>query len=148
MKKATKYAVLSAAISLALAAFAWPVVSALDAKAIQPIASGVATIAGILLGCVIAAMTILVSSSHSSLIRNMKLTGGLSDLISNLNHTMLALVITCVIFLAVLFVPDQVTVCEVEVNSIVVAIGVVSMGMSFMLFLFSWGKFKQVASLM
>lgn len=148
MIKARHYTAISFVVSATGAFLVWPVVSELDTKAIQPIASGVATIAGILLGCVIAAISILVSSSHNSLIRNISLTGGLSQLIGNLNHSMLALVATCVIFLAVLFIPDSACFGGHQVNSVVVLVGVFALIMSFMLFLFSWKRFKDVASRM
>lgn len=146
MIKSKPYFIFSLVFSGLICWFAWDPISALKPTAVQPISSVVATVSGILLGCVIGAVTLLISSDTNRLIRNMRLTGGLQKLIFNLNQTMLFLIATCAIFLAVLFIPKELTMFCVKAYSAVMVLGVYTTAMSFLLFLYSWNKFKQVAT--
>lgn len=146
MIKSKPYFIFSLLFSVLICWLVWSPISDLKPTAVQPISSVVATVSGILLGCVIGAVTLLISSDNNKLIRNMKLTGGLQRLILNLNHTMLFLIATCAIFLALLFIPKGLTIFCVKAYSLVMTIGIYTTTMSFLLFLYSWNKFKQVAT--
>lgn len=129
----------------------WPLFESFDAKNIQPIASAVSTISGILFGFVMATITLLASAKENTLVRNTTLTGYLPRLIDKLHMTMGALLFVCVIFLVILFIPENSTFktsangADHKYASVVLSVGVFLLIVAFSLFIQSWLKFREFA---
>ena len=140
------HVVLMACVSFIVCIFIWPVVSQFNAKQIQPIASAVSTIAGILFGFVMASITLFASAKDNTLIKNTTLTGYLPKLINKLHFTMGLLLAVCFILLVVLFIPDTADITinsrDIKLSAVVMIVGVFVMLNAFANFFVSWGKFK------
>ncbi|TNC80689.1 MAG: hypothetical protein C9356_12375 [Oleiphilus sp.] len=138
-------------VSAMICWFIWPTVSEFESKSIQPIASAVSTITGILLGFIMASMSIIGAAPSNTLIRNTSLTGYLPQLVERLHYTMGALLVVCLIFLAVLFVPESKTLrlseagAEYRLGSVFVLVGMFVLIIAVYLFLWTWTKFKDFA---
>lgn len=134
----------------------WPIISILKVSQIQPIASTVATFAGILFGFVMASMTLLASAKDNTLVRNTQRTGYLPKLVDRLHRTMGWLLSTCIIFIMTMFLPDTLsfTVGEGDTSetflysSALVQIGVFVLILAFKEFYHTWQQFKKFTSLM
>ena len=128
--------------------FAWPTISNFTSKEIQPIASAVSTISGILFGFVMASISLFASAKENKLVRNTTLTGHLPKLVERLHTTMGWLLVVCLIFLVVLFLPDTFVLDmgtpkqSYKYSSILVLIGIFFLINSFSLFRLSWYGFE------
>lgn len=129
----------------------WPYIVVMTSKEIQPIASAISTITGVLFGFVMASITLFASAKDNTLVKNTSLTGYLPKLVNKLHLTMGALLVVCLVFLVVLFIPDSL---EFEVGNppqkirysvVVVVIGIFFLINSFFLFFQSWLGFKKFA---
>lgn len=136
-------------ISLTVCYGVWPAIASLSAKEIQPIASAVSTISGVLFGFVMASITLFASAKDNTLVKNTTLTGHLPKLVNKLHLTMGALLLVCLIFLIVLFLPDSL-IFEIgesdssyRYSSAVSLIGIFFLINSFFLFFSSWFSFKE-----
>ena len=129
----------------------WPIVASLSAKEIQPIASAVSTISGVLFGFVMESITLFASAKDNTLIKNATLTQYLPKLVNKLHWTMGALLLVCLIFLIVLFLPDSLTFQfsesenQYRYSSAVSLVGIFFLINSFFLFFSSWLSFKNFA---
>lgn len=149
IKEYSKYLV--PLISLIVCYSVWPTVAALSAKEIQPIASAVSTISGVLFGFVMASITLFASAKDNTLVKNTTLTGHLPKLVNKLHLTMGSLLLVCLIFLIVLFLPDSLTFeigqsnSKYRYSSAVSLVGIFFLINSFFLFFSSWFSFKEFA---
>jgi len=151
MKMLKKYYLLIVVgVSLLICYCIWPTISGLSAKEIQPIASAVSTISGVLFGFVMASITLFASAKDNTLVKNTTLTGHLPKLIDRLHLTMGALLLVCLIFLIVLFIPEKLEFAvrgyAVKYVSATLIIGLFFLINSFFLFFQSWFDFKSFAS--
>ena len=106
------------------------------------------TVSGILFGFIMASISLFASAKDNKLVRNTTLTGHLPKLVDRLHLTMGLLLVVCVIFLAVLFLPDT-FVFEMgdpkqsyKYSSALVVVGMCFLINSFSLFGLSWYGFK------
>lgn len=144
------------AASIALCLACWCAVSELKAAQLQPIASAISTFAGILFGFVMASITLLASAKDNTLIKNTQKTGYLKKLVDRLHKTMGWLLFVCVIFLVVMFLPDNLLFkhpsffgkTETLYSSIVMQLGVFILLISFKNFYLTWRQFKAFTNLM
>lgn len=153
MKKIKDYLIILVPLSALIICYGvWPIVASLSAKEIQPIASAVSTISGVLFGFVMASITLFASAKDNTLVRNTMLTQHLPKLVNKLHWTMGALLLVCLIFLVVLFLPDSLTfqISESEnryrYSSAVSLVGIFFLINSFFLFFSSWISFKNFAA--
>lgn len=127
----------------------WPTVADYTSKEIQPIASAVATVAGILFGFIMGTITMFASAKDNTLVRNSTLIGYLPKLVALLHTTMGFLLLVCLIFLAVLFIPDTSQFAwgdkgvTYRCASAITLVGVFFLLSSFCLFGVSWYKFHE-----
>lgn len=131
---------------------AWPVVSNFTTKEIQPIASAVSTLSGMLFGFVMASISLLASAKENKLVKNTTLTGYLPKLVNRLHVTMGLLLLVCFTFLLVLFIPDSLT-FSIENTSYKYSVAIVMFGIflvlnSFVQFYLSWKGFKNFSKYM
>lgn len=141
-------------IAVGICIFVWPVISVLKAEQIQPIASAVSTLSGILFGFVMASISLIASAKDNTLIRNTTLTGYLPILVGELHSTMGWLLGVCLIFLVVLFLPDNLTysfggsedIKVVRYSVALVELGVGLLVISFIKFFFSWRHFSKFSA--
>jgi hypothetical protein len=140
------YYIIVILITLVICWGAWPVVSKFTAKEMQPIASAVSTLSGILFGFVMASITLFASAKDNKLIRNTTLTGYLPKLVNRLHVTMGLLLFVCFTFLLVLFLPDSLTFTVANISykySVVMVMFGMFLGLnSFVQFYISWRGFK------
>ncbi|MCP4989577.1 MAG: hypothetical protein GY928_27040 [Colwellia sp.] len=140
------YYIIVILITLVICWGAWPVVSKFTAKEIQPIASAVSTLSGILFGFVMASISLFASAKDNKLIRNTTLTGYLPKLVNRLHVTMGLLLFVCFTFLLVLFIPDSLTFTVGNISykySVVIVMFGIFLGLnSFVQFYMSWRGFK------
>ncbi|MEM6232096.1 hypothetical protein [Shewanella scandinavica] len=140
------YYIIVILITLVICWGAWPVVSKFTAKEIQPIASAVSTLSGILFGFVMASISLFASAKDNKLIRNTTLTGYLPKLVNRLHVTMGLLLFVCFTFLLVLFIPDSLTFTVDNLSykySVVIVMFGIFLGLnSFVQFYMSWRGFK------
>lgn len=140
------YYIIVILITLVICWGAWPVVSKFTAKEIQPIASAVSTLSGILFGFVMASISLFASAKDNKLIRNTTLTGYLPKLVNRLHVTMGLLLFVCFTFLLVLFIPDSLTFTVANISykySVVIVMVGIFLGLnSFVQFYMSWRGFK------
>ena len=133
-------------ITLFICWSAWPVVSKFTMKEIQPIASAVSTLAGILFGFVMASISLFASAKDNKLVKNTTLTGYLPKLVNRLHITMGLLLLVCFTFLIVLFIPDSLTFSvgdtSYKYSAVIVMFGIFLGLNSFVQFYFSWRGFK------
>ena len=140
--------ILSSVLSLIVTAVAWQVVPSLALNQIQPIASTAATVAGILFGFVLASVTLLATARDNTLVRNTQLTGYLPGLVRRLHETMGWLLSVCIIFLAVLFIPEKSIIttegflANVKLISVIVEAGVFVLTFSICKFIGVWREFS------
>ncbi|MGL4757198.1 MAG: hypothetical protein ACRCXB_33015 [Aeromonadaceae bacterium] len=132
--------------------FSWPIISSFTSKEIQPIASAVSTLSGILFGFVMASISLFASAKDNTLIRNTTLTGYLPKLVSRLHLTMGLLLFVCFTFLLVLFIPDSLTFkigdASYRYSALIVSFGIFLMQNSFVQFYLSWKGFKEFSKYM
>ncbi|MGI2139662.1 hypothetical protein [Shewanella baltica] len=125
----------------------WPVVVNFTSKEIQPIASAVSTLSGILFGFVMASISLFASAKDNKLVRNTTMTGYLPKLVNRLHVTMGLLLFVCFTFLLVLFIPDSLTFNwsgkDYRYSALIVIFGVFLMQNSFIQFYLSWKGFKE-----
>lgn len=135
------------AITLLICWFSWPIVSKFTSKEIQPIASAVSTLSGILFGFVMASISLFASAKDNKLVRNTTMTGYLPKLVNRLHVTMGLLLFVCFTFLLVLFVPDSLTFkignTSYRYSVLIVSFGMFLMQNSFFQFYLSWKGFKE-----
>lgn len=140
------YYLLVILITLFICWSAWPVVSKFTAKEIQPIASAVSTLSGILFGFVMASISLFASAKDNKLVKNTTLTGYLPKLVNRLHVTMGLLLLVCFTFLLVLFIPDSLTFTINNTNykySVAIVMFGIFLGLnSFVQFYLSWKGFK------
>ncbi|MFT4804981.1 MAG: hypothetical protein ACI9YE_002196 [Psychroserpens sp.] len=140
------YYIIVILITLVICWGAWPVVSKFTAKEIQPIASAVSTLSGILFGFVMASISLFASAKDNKLIRNTTLTGYLPKLVNRLHVTMGLLLFVCFTFLLVLFIPDSLTFTVANISykySVVIVMFGIFLGLNaFVQFYMSWRGFK------
>ncbi len=140
------YYIIVILITLVICWGAWPVVSKFTAKEIQPIASAVSTLSGMLFGFVMASISLFASAKDNKLIRNTTLTGYLPKLVNRLHVTMGLLLFVCFTFLLVLFIPDSLTFTVGNISykySVVIVMFGIFLGLnSFVQFYMSWRGFK------
>lgn len=129
--------------------FSWPVVSEFTSKEIEPIASAISTLSGILFGFVMASISLFASAKDNTLVKNTQLTGHLPKLVNRLHVTMGLLLCVCCVFLILLFIPDSITFTvnktEYRYSSLVVVCGLFLLLNSFVQFYLSWRGFKGFA---
>jgi len=132
--------------------FSWPVISSFTSKEIQPIASAVSTLSGILFGFVMASISLFASAKDNKLVRNTAMTGYLPKLVGRLHMTMGLLLLVCFTFLLVLFIPDSLifTLSEksYRYSALIVIFGVFLMQNTFFQFYLSWKEFKEFSKYM
>lgn len=116
----------------------WPTIKALPYESVAPIASTVATISGVLVGFVIASLTVLSSASSNILKQNTVLTGYYNVLIGRLGWSMMFLLSVCVTFLLLLFVPKGCTVFGTNLYALITAFGVFLFVLAVILFYSIW----------
>ncbi|MDC5717858.1 hypothetical protein OPW57_00050 [Vibrio europaeus] len=134
-----------------IAWFTWPVTSQLNMSQLQPIASTVATISGILFGFAMGSMTLLANSSNR-LVSNSRRIGYLDKLTGKLHNTMGWLLAVCIVFLTTMFVPDVYTI-EIgndpiktyKIACIIGHVGVTLLLIALKHFFFTWKEFKVFA---
>ena len=132
--------------------FASFMVAQLNASQIQPIASTVATIAGILFGFVMASVTLIASAKDNTLVKNTKKTQYLPNLVSRLHRMMAWLLVACIVFLTCLFLPDTAYIPgklfppNTRYVTIVLDFGVFVFSISVLKFIFVWREFSKFAS--
>lgn len=149
----TRHTIVSC-IATAVCVAVWPVVSKFSSEQFEPIASSVSTIAGILLGFVMASITLFASATENTLIRNTSKTGYLDELANRLHMTMGMLLAVCITFLIVLFLPDDLTFLVGEGGepyryaSVVVTVGVFLLIHSFVNFFMAWREFRKFVRFM
>lgn len=135
------------ATTLLICWFSWPIVSKFTSKEIQPIASAVSTLSGILFGFVMASISLFASAKDNKLVRNTTMTGYLPKLVNRLHVTMGLLLFVCFTFLLVLFVPDSLTFkignTSYRYSVLIVSIGIFLMQNSFFQFYLSWKGFNE-----
>jgi hypothetical protein len=140
------YYIIVILITLVICWGAWPIVSKFTAKEVQPIASAVSTLSGILFGFVMASISLFASAKDNKLIRNTTLTGYLPKLVNRLHVTMGLLLFVCFTFILVLFIPDSLifTVANISYKySVVIVMFGIFLGLnSFVQFYMSWRGFK------
>lgn len=133
--------------TLAVCFFSWPIISKFTSKEIQPIASAVSTLSGILFGFVMASISLFASAKDNKLVRNTTMTGYLPKLVSRLHVTMGLLLFVCFTFLLVLFIPDSLTFkignTSYRCSVLIVSFGIFLMQNSFFQFYLSWKGFKE-----
>jgi len=143
------YYITSIIAAFAVCWFSWPVVSAFTTKEIQPIASAISTLSGILFGFVMASISLFASAKDNTLVKNTQLTGHLPKLVNRLHVTMGLLLCVCSVFLISLFIPDSLTFtyseAEYKYSSMVVILGLFLLLNSFVQFYLSWRGFKGFA---
>ena len=138
-------------VSLLTCWLVWPTVSAFTSKEIQPIASSVSTLSGILFGFVMASISLFASAKDNKLVKNTTLTGHMPKLVNSLHLTMGMLLGVCVTFLIVLFLPDTVTFAmgvnstQYKYSTVLVTFGIFLLINSFNLFFLAWRNFKSFA---
>ena len=130
-------------ISLIISIFMWPVIDGLKENQIQPIASAISTVAGILVGFVMASISLFASAKDNTLVKNTTKTGYLPKLVNRLHYTMGLLLAVCFVFLIVLFVPTGISISDFKIISLVINIGVFLALNSFFNFFVSWKRFKE-----
>jgi len=139
-------------LACAITYYASFAVSKLNVTHIQPIASTVATVAGILFGFVMASVTLLASASDNALVKNTKKTKYLPELVSRLHRMMAWLLIVCIIFLTCLFIPDNALVpgnifpANTKFVAVILDTGVFVFSVSVFKFIFVWKEFSNFAS--
>jgi len=147
MDKLKKYYYLLAILIILFICWnAWPVVSKFTSKEIQPIASAVSTLSGILFGFVMASISLFASAKDNTLVKNTTMTGYLPKLVNRLHVTMGLLLLVCFTFLLVLFIPDSLT-FTINSASYKYSVAIVMFGIflglnSFVQFYLSWKGFK------
>ena len=148
MKKHRKYHFMVALAALVISWLAWPIIFNYSTVQIQPIASAVSTLAGMLFGFVMASVSLLATAKDNTLVRNTALTGYLPKLVDQLHWTMAVLLLVCLLFLITLFLPDTLvfhigdSAQEYKFSSLFVTVGVFFLINSFYLFFLSWHSFK------
>lgn len=130
-------------ISLIISIFMWPVIDGLKENQIQPIASAISTVAGILVGFIMASISLFASAKDNTLVKNTTKTGYLPKLVNRLHYTMGLLLAVCFVFLIVLFVPTGISISDFQIISLVINIGVFLALNSFFNFFVSWKRFKE-----
>jgi len=132
--------------------FASFAVEKLDVDHIQPIASTVATVAGILFGFVMASVTLLASAKDNALVQNTQKTKYLPKLVSRLHRMMAWLLIVCIVFLTCLFLPDTAFIPgdlfppNTRYVAVILNLGVFVFCVSVFKFIFVWREFSNFAS--
>lgn len=129
-------------ISLIISILMWPVIDGLKENQIQPIASAISTVAGILVGFVMASISLFASAKDNTLVKNTTKTGYLPKLVNRLHYTMGLLLSVCFVFLIVLFIPSGVAISDFKIISLVINIGIFLALNSFFNFFVSWKRFK------
>ncbi|SIQ30540.1 hypothetical protein [Marinobacterium stanieri] len=138
--------VVGVAFASGIAYLSWQVVPGFGRDVIQPIASTMASVAGVLFGFVLASLTILASASGNKLVENTKKTKYFEKLVHRLHVSMGLLILVCLNFLAVLFVPESVMapfMTETKLLSLVLVSGVFFFSMALFVFLAVWHEFSQ-----
>ena len=134
-------------LSISLAILSWKFIPELNLSQIQYIASTISTVSGILLGFVMASITILASAKDNKLIQNTTKTKYLPKLVSKLNNTMGLLLIVCMVFLSSLFIKiEDIAFYEIKLVSIVIVIGVFIFSFAVCKFISIWFEFSKFAS--
>lgn len=136
------------AVSIAFAYLSWKVVPDLKPSAIQPIASTMASVAGVLFGFVMASLTILASANGNKLVENTKKTNYFEQLVHKLHVSMLLLILVCLTFLVSLFLPETVTIPlknPIKLVSVVLVGGVFLFSLAIFTFVSVWHEFSQFA---
>lgn len=130
-------------ISLIISILMWPVIDGLKENQIQPIASAISTVAGILVGFVMASISLFASAKDNTLVKNTTKTGYLPKLVNRLHYTMGLLLAVCFVFLIVLFIPSGVAISSFKIISLVINFGIFLALNSFFNFFVSWKRFKE-----
>lgn len=125
----------------------------LNSANIQPIASTVATVSGILFGFVMASVTLLVSAKENLLVQNTIQTGYLPKLVKKLHNLMFWLLAGCLVFIICLFLPENVVVpgnllwlADLRFLTLMLYIGIFVFSVSIIKFVFVWREFSNFAS--
>lgn len=143
---------ISTFISGTITYWSWKVIPNLEQIQIQPIASTVATLSGILFGFAMASVTLIASAKDNILVKNTQKTNYLPQLVSRLHVTMGYLLAVCVLFLISLFIPDTAvlfgngTYPAIKYVSAIMALGVFTLCMAIYRFIMVWREFSKFAS--
>lgn len=143
-----KFFAVASVAAAGLAYLSWQVVPGFNQSAIQPIASTVASVSGVLFGFVLASLTILASASTNKLVENTKKTKYFGKLVRRLQISMGLLILVCLNFLAVLFVPESVIaphMTETKLVSIILVSGVFLFSFAVFMFFAVWHEFSKFA---
>lgn len=143
-------------LSLVVSILCWKLTSDLKAAQLQPIASAISTFAGILFGFVMASITLLASAKNNTLVINTQKTGYLGKLVDRLHKTMGLLLIVCVVFIILLFLPDTLTFSMPFIENkknylysgIILQLGIFVLLLAFKNFFITWLRFKEFTKLM
>lgn|GEM_PF-1171401 len=139
-------------IAFLITYYSYSSVSNLDANKIEPIASTVSTVAGILFGFVMASVTLLASANGNVLIKNTQKTKYLPGLVSRLHRMMAWLLLVCIVFLSCLFIPDTAIIHSnifpqnTKWVSLVLSFGIFVFSISVIKFIFVWREFSNFVS--
>ncbi|WP_136512923.1 hypothetical protein [Geomonas edaphica] len=147
---------LLAVVGSALAAYAsLGPLAQLSVSTMQPLASTVATVAGILVGFLMASVTIIMSANNNALVQNTKLTNYLPGLLHRLHVAMAWLISVCVIFLVCMVIPETSFIqTDLSVLNgkkyllIVLDVGVFIFCMSLYNFIMVWKEFTRFAKIL
>jgi hypothetical protein len=125
----------------------------LNSTNIQPIASTVATVSGILFGFVMASVTLLVSAKENLLVQNTIQTGYLPKLVKKLHNLMFWLLTGCLVFIICLFLPENAVIsgnhlwlAGLRYLTLMLYIGIFVFSVSIIKFVFVWREFSNFAS--
>lgn len=126
----------------------WGVISKLTLSQVQPIASTVATISGILLGFILASISLLYSSKNNSFVLDMKNKGYLKKLLSKLNAAFIWLFGTCIIFLISMFITEDINIGTYKILTVILSLGIVVLIKSLFSFYFVWREVSKFSEFM
>lgn len=141
-------------VSAIVCMVAWPVISKLPSEQYEHIGSSVSTISGVLFGFVLASVTLFASAKDNTLIKNATMTGYMSTITGRLHWTMGLLLGVCVLFMLVLFLPDDLKFKAViggsdyRWSSVVVLTGVFLLINAFSSFVSVWISFREFVKFM
>ena len=141
--------IVSGIVALLITALAYQIIPNLKDADINQISSSISAVSGMLFGFLMATFTLLVSATENSLVRNTKQTGYFSDLLNSITGTMISLIITCFIFLAVNYIPDTSFITKnLKSITVLITIGTFLLTLSSVKFIYIWKEFNKFASLM
>ncbi|TXL80808.1 hypothetical protein D9O29_01525 [Pantoea vagans] len=137
-------------LSVILCAASFSLTLKLNSSQIQPIASAISTFSGILFGFVMASITLIASAKSNTLVQNTQRTGYLTKMLGRMHATMGWLLLVCIIFILILFMPDSLKMKnffsdepkQILYSQITLTVGLYTVLVSFKNFIYTWFEFK------